>query len=576
MNLKKKYQQAIFSSPYLFLIVTILSIFLTESLIMYVMYPSTSFIEGNLDSIILSILITPALYVLLYRPMMIHLNLSKRIEKQLVEFNNDLELKVLQRTAELEQLNQLFKAEYIEALRLSEEKYKNVMESLGVGVVVVNREMQVISANSHMLKWRPKLLDSNNYKCYEVFIGEDRITECDECPVRSTFKNRQVNEGIVKRRIAGEERVHKIIASPIVKEGKVIAVTEVVQDITLDKQNNENLERLVQERNVELGEAERRYRSLVQNSSEGIFVFDPYTRQIQEANKQLLKMLGYTGDEIASLTVDDIVLANAEDIEGYVQRLVNGENVFVTRQYKRKDKTLLDVEVSGSLIQYGKANVILVNVRDITERKQSEEALKQSIYDLKRTLEAGVDALVYVGEKRDPYTAGHQSRVSMLACSIAEEMGFGQEVVENVRFAGALHDIGKLYIPTDILNKPGRLTEMELAIIKTHSDVGYEIVKKIPFKNPIAEIVLQHHERMNGTGYPKGLLGKEMLVEAKILAVADVVEAMSSHRPYRPAIGFDSALKEITDNQGTLYDTEVVNALIRLSKGGRNFENLVS
>jgi len=183
---------------------------------------------------------------------------------------------------------------------------------------------------------------------------------------------------------------------------------------------------------------------------------------------------------------------------------------------------------------------------------------------MRRTLEDTVEALAAVIEARDPYTAGHQRRVAQLATALAKEMGLPTNVVEAVHIAGIIHDIGKMQVPAEILTKPGKLTDIEFNLIKQHSDAGYEILKNIDFPWPVAEIVRQHHERLNGSGYPRGLKGDEILLEARILAVADVIEAMSSHRPYRPALGTGVAIEEVTRNAGKLYDPEVANACVRL------------
>jgi HD-GYP domain-containing protein (c-di-GMP phosphodiesterase class II) len=179
-------------------------------------------------------------------------------------------------------------------------------------------------------------------------------------------------------------------------------------------------------------------------------------------------------------------------------------------------------------------------------------------------LEGTVSALASVAEVRDPYTAGHQQRVTRLAVAIATEMGLPQEQIEGIHVAGSLHDVGKLYVPAEILSKPGRLSEVEFNLVKLHSQAGYDVLKNVEFPWPIAQIVLQHHERLDGSGYPQGLKGEDILLEAKILAVADVVEAMASHRPYRPALGIGQALDEIAQKSGILYDSKVVDACFRL------------
>jgi len=203
-------------------------------------------------------------------------------------------------------------------------------------------------------------------------------------------------------------------------------------------------------------------------------------------------------------------------------------------------------------------------VSDITRRRLAEEAQRTAYEKLQRTVEGVIRALTKTVEFKDPYTAGHQQRVSELACAIAEEMGFSEECVQGIRMAGLVHDLGKIAVPADILSKPGQIGPDEFNIIKKHSQIGYEILKDIEFSWPIAQIVLQHQERLNGSGYPQGLSGDEIMPEARILAVADVVEAMSSHRPYRQALGIDIALKEISKNKAILYDPEVVDATLTL------------
>jgi len=208
------------------------------------------------------------------------------------------------------------------------------------------------------------------------------------------------------------------------------------------------------------------------------------------------------------------------------------------------------------------------------ERKQAEEKLQQTYQRLKKTMNATIDTMSRILEAKDPYTAGHQQRVSQLSVAIAKELNLSSDKIEGIRIASLIHDIGKIGLPTEILSKPSKLTDIEFSLIKGHSQIGYDILKSIDFLYPIANIVFQHHERLNGSGYPNYLRGDEILLEAKIIGVADVVEAMSSHRPYRPAKGIDAALEEISKNRGILYDPEVVDACLRLFKGkGFKFES---
>ena len=222
----------------------------------------------------------------------------------------------------------------------------------------------------------------------------------------------------------------------------------------------------------------------------------------------------------------------------------------------------LDYQVKLRTAELAEANAVLQ--ADIADRAQVEEKLQHTLNSLRKAVSMTIQVLVSAIEVRDPYTAGHQRRVANLARAIATEMGLPADDVEGIRMAGYIHDIGKLSIPAEILSKPTKLTEIEFALIKEHSRSGYEILKDVESPWPLAEIVYQHHERMDGSGYPRKLKGDEIIIEARIIALADVVEAMASHRPYRPSLGIDLALAEIEKNRRIFYDDAVVAAGLRL------------
>jgi putative nucleotidyltransferase with HDIG domain len=198
------------------------------------------------------------------------------------------------------------------------------------------------------------------------------------------------------------------------------------------------------------------------------------------------------------------------------------------------------------------------------ERKRTDEEVKLNFQRLKKTSTSIIYTMAKILELRDPYTAGHQQRVARLACAIAREMGLTENQVEGIFMAALIHDIGKIYVPAEILNRPAKLNETEMELVKTHPSIGYDIVKEIDFAQPVDRMVVQHHERINGSGYPKGIDHGDIILEARILAVADVVEAMASHRPYRPALSIDEALCEIDRCRDTLYDTHVVDACVKI------------
>ncbi len=202
--------------------------------------------------------------------------------------------------------------------------------------------------------------------------------------------------------------------------------------------------------------------------------------------------------------------------------------------------------------------------QDIVRRENAEAEAQSTLAKLRSAMGGVVQAMALTVERRDPYTAGHQRRVSDLARGVAAEMGLSSHQIDGIRMAGLIHDLGKICVPAEILSKPGQLTEVEHTLIKDHPQVGYEILKGIEFPWPVAQIVLQHHERIDGSGYPAGLVGDGIIIEAKTLAVADVVEAMASHRPYRPTLGRDMALEEISKNRGVKYDPYVVDACVKL------------
>ena len=193
-----------------------------------------------------------------------------------------------------------------------------------------------------------------------------------------------------------------------------------------------------------------------------------------------------------------------------------------------------------------------------------QRELQQGFESLKEVMHGTIKAMALTVETRDPYTSGHQQRVADLVQAVARQIGLTEERIEGVYMAAAIHDIGKISLPAEILSKPGQLSEIELRLIQEHPKIGYEILRGIDFPWPIAEIVLQHHERLDGSGYPRNLAGDEILLEACIIGVADVVETMSSHRPYRPSIGLDKAIEEIVSRKGRLYDPDVVDACLKV------------
>jgi PAS domain S-box-containing protein/putative nucleotidyltransferase with HDIG domain len=292
-----------------------------------------------------------------------------------------------------------------------------------------------------------------------------------------------------------------------------------------------------------------------------------------DANDCLCEMLGYSVEELRELTFSDITFPDdsGEDVEA-IGKLVRGEidDYHVEKRYIAKDGRIVWVDVAATLARDidGEPAYTVAVTEDITKRKQSEAALLVSSERLEGILKSIVATMGKVVETRDPYTQGHQVGVARLGRLIAEEMGLADGDVDAIEMAALVHDIGKLSVPAEILTRPGMLSAIEFALIKQHSQAGYEILKDIDFDWPVADIVLQHHERMDGSGYPRGLKGEDISMPARILAVTDVIEAMASHRPYRPALGLEAAIEEI-ENSPDKFDPQVIATCVRLYEAGR-------
>lgn len=307
---------------------------------------------------------------------------------------------------------------------------------------------------------------------------------------------------------------------------------------------------------------EGKYRNIFDNAQEGIFQTNKEGRFLT-VNKAMATMVGYTSPEELIASVKDIVSERyvVPDDRLRLLRQIDEQNFvkgFVC-QYYRRDRSIIWVSIDQHAVRDNQGNILHYEgfCEDVTERQQSTERMRKA-------LGATVSAISAAVEARDPYTAGHQSRVANLAQAIGAEIGLSADRIEGLRLAASIHDLGKLSVPAEILTKPKKLLDIEAQLIKIHSQAGYDILKDIEFPWPIARIVLEHHERMDGSGYPNKLMGDQILLESRIVAVADVVESMATYRPYRPALGIEVALEEIEKNKGLLYDRKVVDSCVRL------------
>ena len=531
-----------------------------------------------------------------YENFWLNVNKMKEKYKTKEQLINEL-AEMRRRIAELEKSETEHK-QAEEALRQSENKFRSLAEKSLVGIYLIQ---------DGIFKYvNPKLAEIFGYRVEELIgkRGPRDLTLHEDWPVVEKALRRRISgkvksihynfRGITKNK----EIIHvEVYGSRTIYQGRP-AVIGTLSDITERRRIEERIRHL----NLVL-RAIRKVNQLIIREKDR-------NRLLKEACRLLIKTRGYRSAWTAILDESNKLITTAQaglgkDFSKMVKLLKDGKlpncgqralsqpkvvviknplstctdcplvNKYHNRaamtirlEHREKIYGLLSVSIPRGLVGDKEeqslfrevASDLALALHDI----ELEEERKRAKQKLQKTLEETIYALASAIEMRDPYTAGHQKRVTKLACAIAKEMGLSKEQIEGIRMAGLIHDIGKISIPSEILTKPGKLNDLEYSLIKTHPQAGYNILKGIEFPWPVAQIVLQHHERMDGSGYPQGLCGKDILLEARILAVADVVEAMSSHRPYRPAYGIDKALEEISKNKGILYDPEVVNACLRL------------
>ncbi len=313
-----------------------------------------------------------------------------------------------------------------------------------------------------------------------------------------------------------------------------------------------------------LRESELKHRLLFDSAGDAIFIHDMDARMLA-VNRLATERTGYTQAELMSMTADQIdTPEEAPHVPDRIARLMEHGRLTFETVHQCKDGSPVPTEVSARWITWDGQPAIMSICRDITARKQAEGAMRESAERMRKALGATVQAIAGIVETRDPYTAGHQRRVAHLSRAIATEMKLPADRIDGIRMASAIHDLGKISVPAEILSTPKKLSALEFSLIKTHAQSGHDILKDIEFPWPVARMIREHHERMDGSGYPRALIGEETLLESRILAVADVVESMASHRPYRAALGLDAALAEIENNKGTLYDADAVDACLKI------------
>jgi PAS domain S-box-containing protein/putative nucleotidyltransferase with HDIG domain len=448
-----------------------------------------------------------------------------------------------------------------ESLKENEAKLQAIFNTVGTGIIIIDRDtLIIIEANQAAMEMTglPKKRIIGQI-CHSLVCP----AQAGKCPVKDLGQSVDSSE---RKLIHADGHLKDILKSvyPITIKGKDCYVESFI-DITERKRAGEALL-----------QAEENFRRSLDESPLGIRVVSVEGETLY-ANRAILDIYGYDDIEELRSTPVKKRYTPASYAEYQIRKKMRMKGEDCPSEYEisiiRKTGERRRLQVLRKEVLWNGRKQFQSIYRDITETKKLEEKLRESLSGMEKAFSGIIQVLSTISEKRDPYTAGHQTRVADLTRAIAQDMGLPPERVEAVRLAGTIHDIGKVSVPAEILSKPARLTKVEFDMVKSHAQVGYDILRDVDFAWPLAGMVLQHHERMDGSGYPKGLKGEAILLEARILAVADVVEAMASHRPYRPALGIKAALEEIEKNSGILYDSAVVSTCLGLFREkGFNFK----
>ncbi len=467
------------------------------------------------------------------------------------QYNEILFSKLEKKMLDLETANQ--------QLKMLEERYRLSFENTSDVIFIVDENLNILS----MSQSAEKIL---GYKL-EEFIGK-LVTDMKHIFTPASFEqaisdamlifkgetiSAKIYEFMAKD---GTIKIGEVSGSPIMRNGQVTGFVSIARDIT-DRRRMED----------ELRNSAQKYRTILEDMNDMYYELD-LKGNMTFFNKALLSLTARSPEELQGMNFRDYMSSEGSEdalkIFGEIYK-TGKPRLFVNEIVTKTGEVKYFESQAGLLLDENKQPIGFRGIaRDITDRKKAQDERDQVLARLRKTLGTMIQAMSVAVEARDPYTSGHQRRVAALARSIAAEMNLSRDQIEGIRMAASIHDMGKISIPAEILSMPRKLSKLEFDLVKTHSQAGHDIIKDIDFPWPIANIILQHHERIDGSGYPHGLRGDNILLEARILAVADVVEAMASYRPYRPALGLDTALEEITRNKNILYDGEVVEACLKI------------
>jgi PAS domain S-box-containing protein len=442
-------------------------------------------------------------------------------------------------------------------LRQSDEYFKAIIKNSSDIILVVDKLGTITYASpsiERFLGYGPDELIGK--RTLDLIVSDDKPRAIADFGRALMTKEVLIPNVFCIRHKDGTERILEGIGKNLLDNPIVAGLVMNVRDITDRKRIEEALR-----------ESEELFRSYLEYAPDGVYMSD-LEGNFLYGNRKCEEITSYRREELIGKNFLELNILSENSLNKAAQLLqanMEGKPTGPDEiELISKEGRLIPVEINTNVVQRMGQRIVLAFVRDITERKQAEKQLQDTLESLRKAVGVTMQVMVSAVEVRDPYTSGHQTRSADLARAIAIEMGLPKEKIEGIRMVGSIHDIGKLSIPAEILSKPTKLSETEFALIKEHAYKGFEMLKDVESPWPLAEIVYQHHERMDGSGYPRNLQGEEILIEARILAVADVVEAMASHRPYRPGLGIDAALNEIEKNRGIFYDNTVVDACLRL------------
>ncbi|TYC02438.1 MAG: PAS domain S-box protein [Kosmotoga sp.] len=451
-----------------------------------------------------------------------------------------------------------------EKLKKSEENLTNLISNIpGVVFKCLNDSnwtmIFLTEGCKELFGYKPEeLINNNNLSFSDIIHPDDREYVWNTV---QEMKNKGNQYTVEYRIITKNDKTKYVNERGTFTDGNEI-IDGVINDVTKMK-----------ELQNKIMESEKFYKSIFEDTHELMLIIDPDSTKIVDANKSACNFYGYSRNEMVNMKVSDISTLNENKIKKDLSRIKKAgagisEAVDILSSGEKRN-----VLIYFSLIKREGKDFVFSIIHDITELKLYQSKLEKAFEEQHESFINSLNIISNITESRDPYTAGHQRRVSELSKAIAEEMGLDRKTIEGLQLAAMVHDIGKTSLPQEILAKPGKLSNIEFSLIKEHPTIGYNIFKKHNFPWSIDRFIYEHHERINGSGYPRGLKGDEISLESKILAVADVVEAMSSNRPYRPALGIEKALEEIDKNAGILYDEKVSKACLKVFEKGFKFQD---